>query len=237
LERVKAMISDYSGIDILDLMDIAGKNYNRFLTNSIVKHSNKVRKMLDFGAGTGTFARRLRDRDVDVHCVEPDIHLRRQLSEAGFRVFESLDETPFASFDFVYLLNVLEHIENDLQAMAAIKERLKPGGKVLVYVPAFQFLYSAMDRKIGHIRRYTVGSLVSVICQAGLQVEFSRYADSLGFFAAMLYLRFGSKKGDLSRFPLLLYDRFLFPLSLLLDLIFCRLFGKNVILLAKRMGK
>lgn len=190
--------------------------------------------MLDFGAGTGTFAKQLRQRNISVLCVEPDENLSKTLLQAGFRVVDSVDRFPLASFDFSYTLNVLEHIENDLEALAAIKARMKPGGKVLIFVPAFKLLYSAFDKKVGHIRRYTIKSLASVVQQAGLIVKFSNYADSLGFLAALAYRFLGDKKGNLDVGPLRIYDGFFFPVSRLLDRVFCRLFGKNAMLLAER---
>jgi SAM-dependent methyltransferase len=225
---------EYPGTHVLDVMGRAGTNYNRFLTDIILRHSNEVHEMLDFGAGTGTIAEQLRQRNTKVLCVEPDVQLRRVLAQAGFRVEGSIDGFPPRSFRFCYVLNVLEHIENDLDVVVAIKARTKPGGRLLIFVPAFKLLYSAFDRKLGHFRRYTTRSLASIVERAGFTVESSQYADSLGFFAALIYRFLGSRTGNLDYSSLRIYDSVFFPLSRLLDRLFHPLFGKNVILLARR---
>jgi SAM-dependent methyltransferase len=139
------------------------------------------------------------------------------------------------AFDFAYTLNVLEHIEDDAAALAALHARLRPGGRLLVYVPAFQVLYGPMDRRVGHLRRYRRLDLVRRVRAAGFTIEKSRYADSIGFFAALAFrLLRSDSTGDLERSHVRLYDRLVFPLSLALDLLCRPFFGKNVTVVARR---
>ena len=90
-----------------------------------------------------------------VHCIEPDKRHASSLANAGLPVATTLEEIKDCSCDYIYSLNVLEHIEDDVMALRQWYQKLKPGGRILVYVPAFQLLYSSMDRKVGHFRRYT----------------------------------------------------------------------------------
>ena len=64
-------------------------------------------------------------------------------------------------YDTIVMMNVLEHIEDDAAAVAALREGLKSGGRLVVYVPAFMLLYSKFDREIGHYRRYKREPLAS----------------------------------------------------------------------------
>jgi hypothetical protein len=77
-------------------------------------------------------------------------------------------------------LNVVEHIEHDVEAVRSMAEIVTPGGRVVILVPAMQALYGEMDRELGHFRRYSKRSLASVITAAGLRVErltwFSRFS-------------------------------------------------------------
>src|SRR6185312_7274103 len=70
------------------------------------------------------------------------------------------------TFDCIVLVNVLEHIEDDIGALVDLRELLEPGGRLCVFVPAFEGLYSDFDRRIGHRRRYRRSQLVSTFDRA-----------------------------------------------------------------------
>jgi SAM-dependent methyltransferase len=190
--------------------------------------------MLDFGAGIGTFAKLLRNRGVDVVCVEPDALLANGLVRAGFLTFNDLNEVPDGSFDFIFTLNVLEHIEDDEASFRCLATKLARGGQLLIYVPAFQCLWTTLDERLKHYRRYRPRELERLARSVGLTVWKTRYADSLGFFATLGFKLFSNKDGDLSGQAVNFYDRYIVPPSRLLDFMFGRLFGKNVYLIASK---
>lgn len=225
----------YSGTDNLETMAEAIR-YNAFLTGLIRRAGGSALqgRVLDFGAGTGFFADRLAPEATGLCCVEPDAGLRAALADRGHAVCPDLAGLPADSQDYVYTLNVLEHIEDDAAAIAQIFRVLRPGGRLLVYVPAFDCLYTAMDRKVGHLRRYRRAMLRRRLAEAGFKVEGVRYADSLGFAATLAYRLFGNNDGGINRSALILYDRVVFPLSRLLDCLFQRWFGKNVFAVASK---
>ena len=111
-------------------------------------------------------------------------------------------------------------------------EALRPGGKLVIYVPAFMVLYGAFDRRIGHFRRYTRRDLAEKLEAAGFVVSRTVYSDSLGYFAALAHRFIGPADGALSRSALIVYDRFVFPLSRQLDRLFGSVVGKNVLAVA-----
>lgn len=105
----------------------------------------------------------------------------------------------------------------------------------MVYVPAFSCLFSAMDKKVGHYRRYTRKTLLRLFEPDDWQIEQTGYADILGFGAALFFKFFGNKHGDLNRKALLFYDRLFFPVSRVLDNLGARVFaGKNVYVRLKK---
>lgn len=221
----------YTGIDNLEFM-AGAKNYNAFLLSLVVDGVDETVEFTDFGAGSGTFARMLDKRGVSVRCVEPDATLAGRLSEIGLSVNASLEE--IGPIEYLYSLNVLEHIEDDRLTVCEIFDRMNAGGKVFFYVPAFMVLYTSMDRKVGHFRRYTRKQLARMFSHAGFVVDDVRYADSLGFFVTLLFKWFGNDRGDLDAGSVRLYDRFIFPLSRLLDHLVSPFFGKNVLIRAHK---
>jgi SAM-dependent methyltransferase len=223
----------YTGVDNLEIMEEA-LNYNTFLQELVMAWARPDGTLIDFGAGTGILARPLKGAGYNVSCVERDPSLRARLIRAGLTVQASLDEIPSGSVDFIYTVNVLEHIIDDAGTVAELHERLRPGGRLLVYVPAFPILYNSMDRKVGHVRRYRYGELVGVLCRAGLQVEHATYKDCLGYSASLLFRLIGSDDGTLNRSVLIAYDRYVFPLSRRLDRWLGLWFGKNLLAVARR---
>jgi SAM-dependent methyltransferase len=220
-------MSAYAGSANLEAMEEAVR-YNRFLLGLI----EPAGRVLDFGAGSGTFARALAARGVDLLCVEPDAALRGDLEGKGLKALPDTQAVPDRSVDLAYSFNVLEHIEDDAAALAELRRVLRPGGRLLLYVPAFMVLYSAMDRAIGHRRRYRKGPLVKLVERAGFAVGEARYADSLGFAAALAFRAFGPGSGALNPGAVRFYDTYLFPLSRVLDFVLHPVIGKNLILRA-----
>ena len=225
----------YQGTENLEVMEQA-RNYNGWLAERLFERAKSGASVLDFGAGSGTFARRLSNAGYRVTCVEPDDVLRARLTDAGLEAFAGTRDLGTRRFDLVYSLNVLEHIEDDGGALRSLSEHVAPSGSVVIYVPAFQVLYTSMDRKVGHIRRYRAGELRTLAAAAGLDVHHLRYADSLGFLATLAYRAVGPSDGTIDVRSVAAYDSFVFPVSSRLDRLTGRLFGKNLLMVAVPSG-
>jgi len=221
--------------DLIEVMDEAVK-YNRFLIDALLSWSIGLSSVLDFGAGNGRFAEALHEQRRDVHAIEPDPGLRKKIESKGVPTYESLERVEDGHFQGIYTINVLEHLEDDEAFLRGFYRCLEPGGRLFVYVPAFQVLFSANDRRVGHVRRYTRSTLVNRMRDAGFVIEQARYVDSLGFFAALGYRFFGNDDGGLDLRAVRLYDRVVFPMSRILDRITWPLLGKNLLVCAIRPG-
>jgi SAM-dependent methyltransferase len=224
--------TSYSGRDNLEAMKQATR-YNDYLVGLVTQHATGDR-VLDHGAGAGTFARPIAAAGANVICMEPDDGLRAELLQDGFDVAASLADIATESVDYAYTLNVLEHIGDDKEAVAELHRCLKPGGRLLVYVPAFQLLYSQMDTHVGHFRRYRRGPLVALLRSAGFEVDAARYVDSLGFLATLVYKLIGDRSGSVSPGSVAFYDAVVFPVSRIIDWLTFGSFGKNLALVATR---
>jgi SAM-dependent methyltransferase len=222
----------YSGRDNLVAMR-AAVNYNRHLMDLVERNAPVgASKWLDFGAGEGQFAQPFMKAGRPVLAVEVDRELVSALRAKGVETCEDLSLVPDGSIDYIYSLNVLEHIEHDVEILAALRKKLRPGGRIFIYVPAFQSLYSEMDRLVGHHRRYTRRSLERAAMAAGLKPLRSRYVDCVGFVAAGVYKLLPGTGGTITTDAVAAYDRLAFPVSARLDAAFGALAGKNVCLLA-----
>ncbi len=223
----------YTGVDNLEMMTLA-ERYNAFLIRQVERYCGTAQTLVDFGAGTGTFAKAMRKRGHKIVCVEADAQLNDSLIADGFESHQSLDAFGDVGLEAVYSLNVLEHIEDDAAVMRAIFAKLKPRGVFYVYVPAFQALFSSMDRKVGHYRRYTKSMMLPRLRDAGFEIAHAAYADSLGYLASLAYKWFGNDRGDLNPKSLKTYDRYIFPCSRALDTVCGWFVGKNLEVAAVR---
>ena len=226
------MEEQYSGVDLLQALQSA-HNYNDYLTG-LVRQAATSRDLIDFGAGIGTFAKRLRDAGYRIVCIEPDALQRATLLDQGLEAFPDIDSVPDESASFIFSLNVFEHIDDDDLAARQLRRKLKAGGALLLYVPAFQCLWSSLDDQVCHRRRYTKTTLRRLVERAGFSIETLRYADSLGFIVSLLFRLSRRSATALTPASIGFYDRWIFPPSRVLDALFNRWFGKNVFVLCRK---
>ena len=229
-----APLHEHTGGENLEVMRDA-HNYNRFLAELIRHHAGNARTVLDFGAGIGTFSGSVDIPRNQIHCVEPDIASQEHLSAHGYLAHDNINEIEDGSIDYVFTLNVLEHIEDDSTAIGELYRVTKPGGRLLIYVPAFMILYASMDAHVGHHRRYRLQPLRRLVAEAGFKIEKSAYFDALGFFATLVLRLFeSSEPAPLNPKMVGYYDRYVFPASRLLSIPCAKLLGKNLYIVAHR---
>jgi SAM-dependent methyltransferase len=176
--------------------------------------------ILEVGAGHGTMTRRFRDLEAvtAVTAVEPSARAARLLQERFDRdpsviVIEGyLEDVPHREpFDAAVLVNVLEHIEDDGDALKALYKRLSPGGVLALFVPAHEALYSRFDREIGHWRRYRRPTLIEALVVAGFDVGDVRYVNAPGALAWFVTTRLLGRRPN-GPWPVRLFDRIGVPL-------------------------
>ncbi len=169
-------------------------------------------RVLDAGAGIGTYTTLLLQDQRSVIALENDPlyieELRRRFGESALvsvyqgNLADSNGLPDFPEVDSVLCLNVLEHIEDDLQALQNMRERVHPGGKLVALVPAYPWLFNRMDHVLGHYRRYSKRSFLRKLRASGWAVQRSFYINVfsvLGWFIAGSILRRSRPGGDLAR--------------------------------------
>jgi SAM-dependent methyltransferase len=152
--------------------------------------------VLDVGCGTGYTLSRLPAgvRATGIDLSPTSVALARERAPGASIVQGSATALPFGdgTFDACIALDVLEHIDDDLGAARELRRVVRPGGVVLITVPALKLLWHAHDEALHHRRRYTLGEIVATTERAGLRVETQTYYNSL-LFPLVLAQRVGGR--------------------------------------------
>jgi SAM-dependent methyltransferase len=165
-------------------------------------------RILEIGCGTGHNFQML-GRFGRIDAIEIDegaraLASRRLGREIGTAPLPELSGIPDGTYHLIALLDVLEHIEEDEASLASIKRKLAPGGRILLTVPANQWMWSAHDAAHHHHRRYSKNRLARVITRAGLRPHRISYFNTLLFplaAAARIVGKLSGKKESDDQMP------------------------------------
>ncbi|MEB3356649.1 MAG: class I SAM-dependent methyltransferase [Synechococcales bacterium] len=152
----------------------SASQYNQWIFSQIRPYLGS--DVLEVGCGNGNFSvliaphcQKLVALDLDESYVQQTQTRLRDYSHVEVLAADATEFQCDRTFDTIVMLDVLEHIEDDVGTLRALGRLLKPGGQLLVKVPALEALYSPMDRAIGHYRRYRQTTLADTFTAAGFQ--------------------------------------------------------------------
>jgi SAM-dependent methyltransferase len=195
--------------------------------------------VLEIGAGLGEFAAQLTGlrrhvvTDVDPLAVTSMAARFSDRPEVEARVLDLSAGTVDSGdpVSTVVAINVLEHIDEDTRALRTLASLTEPGGRIVLWVPAYMQLYGDFDRAVGHVRRYTPTTMAAAIRHAGLTPELVRPVNLLGAIAWWATVRRG---GVAAPRPGLVrtYDRFVVPVTRAVETRFTLPFGQSVLAIA-----
>lgn len=167
---------------------------NKHLYSMVLSHM-QGNSLLDIGSGAGHLLMLAAKKGYKVEGLEPDknlITLSKKIYIKPPKIYnlkaEDIDQVT-SSYHTVTMIDVLEHIKNDTLVLKKIKKILKKDGKLLIVVPANQFLYCKRDKDLGHYRRYSLDTLNKALHNAGYRVEYARHWNMLGFFVYLFLLK------------------------------------------------
>lgn len=198
----------------------------------------------DIGCGTGGAAKSLAESlgFTDVTLVDGNAHALRYAAESsGFRIVTADITSNFKlarPVDALTCLDVFEHIPDDAALAKTLYDQLKPGGALVVTVPAFRSLFSDWDKHLGHLRRYSRREVTELLRGAGFEVVRTRYMWSFLFPLGPIR-KWTAKKQEALEFPPVspLVNGILFLLSRMewqVARVAALPFGTSVIALARR---
>ena len=190
--------------------------------------------VLEVGAGIGANTTILQTARVrSWRCLEPDPELARQAKSATAGVphcsvaVATVATDAARQYDTIVYIDVLEHIERDRDELARAASILRPTGHLIVLAPAWQGLYSPFDKAIGHYRRYNRAALRAK-SPAGCRLEQMAYLDSVGVMLSLLNRTVARKPLPTLR-DILIWDRWVVPMSKRVDRLVRFRFGKSIL--------
>jgi SAM-dependent methyltransferase len=229
-------MSQYFGKD-LEAMSFA-INYHKWIMDEFYPYLGSF--VAEVGAGTGNFSRLILETHIkSLNAYEPSKNMYPLLKEAlsqdkraeaikGF--FSSADTEE--GFDSILYVNVLEHIKDDASELANAHKALNLNGHLLIFVPALPWLYSDLDKQLGHFRRYVKKDLADLTKKVGFTIVKARYFDIAGIIP--WYVNFVLLNNSIRGGSVSLYDRLVVPLMRLSERLIPPPIGKNVLLIAKK---
>ena len=174
----------------------------RQILSALIEQSCKPNlKILEVGCGTGGNLLML-SKLGELKAFEMDpsalaMATKKEVKDVVLTLGKCPDQMPYPGerFDLIFLFDVLEHIKNDRATLMKLKNYLTPQGKIILTVPACQWLFGPHDQFLQHHRRYSRSALIRLIKDSGLKVQRTSYFNSI-LFPLILISR--------------LFDRFIF---------------------------
>lgn len=148
-------------------------------------------RVLEVGAGIGTFTRRMASVTEHVTALEPNRYcferLTRETSQLPNVTRHELPVEEFHAtvargriFDTIVCMNVLEHIRDDTAVLREFRSLIAPGGRLVLLIPAIPLAFGEIDRRLGHYRRYTKRSVRQLFAATGWRGVQLRYFNVVG---------------------------------------------------------
>ncbi len=226
----------YSTLDNLS----GNTKYNSYLYGKFSDCLGK--RVLELGPGIGNITQLLiKKRELLVALEKSDnqiFYLSQRMPESGiFKVFrcdvenESIDRFRKFNFETAVCINVLEHMKDNKKVLLKINEVIEKDGRLVLIVPAYQWLFSNFDRRLGHFRRYNKKDLQKVLEDAGFKIERIEYFNCLGIFSWWLNFIL-LKRNTFSSIQLFVFDRIVWLVKIMDET--CKNAGLSLLVIAKK---
>lgn len=177
--------------------------------------------------------------DIDPRSVQAarDSHPEGRFSVADICCPGFLEDFLPQKADAIVSINVLEHIEDDGLAIRNLVDSLKPGGRLMINVPAMPSLYNDLDRLAGHLRRYSFADFERMLRHLPMAIETLCYFNPIGAIGWWIngFRRHESLNSVLVNRQIVIFEKFILPISRLIDPLTRRFFGQSIICIARRI--
>jgi SAM-dependent methyltransferase len=240
------MVEEYDRIGEETLLTVGEANrFNKWMYDTIHPYCNG--KILEIGSGLGNISKYFLENSARIflsdlnedYCNKLKIEFESFPNLLGVDQidlvlpdFDEVYQKYFNSYDTIFALNVVEHIQDDKQAILNCHKLLKSGGNLVILVPAYQSLYNGFDKGLGHFRRYNKRKLRSLFDQTDYRVIHEQYFNAIGilgwFFSGNIL-----KKETIPSGQMTLYNT-LVPVFKVIDSMIFRKVGLSSIIVAQK---
>lgn len=216
------------------------RNYNRWIYDNIKNFIGQ--NVLEIGCGTGNITDYILEKKRKITGIEIDSAFARTAA-AKYRHNKSVTiacgdflklRIKRSGYDSAVSLNVLEHIKNDALVVRKMHASLKKGGTIVSLVPAMHFAYGALDKELGHFRRYEKNDMQKLYAENGFKTEKIFYMNFPGAFAWAFNSRL-LKRTDFPQGQPVFFDRFFVPVLKPLESLFPPPIGQSIIAVGKKI--
>jgi len=202
---------------------------------------------LEIGAGVGNFTKSLARDSISHIAIEPDIFCFKQLLQKtsdqdnvtvlNIRSEELPQETDLPSkFDSIVALNVLEHIEDDKEAICSWGKMLTQHGNIILLVPYGEWLYGAIDQRLHHHRRYSKQMVLELAKNAGFKIVHFNYINCLGMWAWYWNNKIAKRSHQNSQ-QIFIFDKLIVPWLSRLESLIPPPFGQSIFVVLGKDSK
>ena len=212
------------------------KNFRKYQFDLIKKYI--FGNVAEIGPGNGIILEYYVDRCETLDLFEPDkdlfLNLNNKFSDVKKITIQNKElELSDGIYDTILYLDVLEHIEDHESEILKAFGSLKKDGYLVFNVPAFQFLYSDFDKKVGHFRRYSKKDFINILSKHNLKMINSKYYDSIGFLLSLISkITFSNYKKNFEN-KIKIWDSLIF-ISKIIDKISFNSLGKSLLVVIKK---
>lgn len=222
----------YNGWE-LSFFDLA-KNFRNYQLSLVKEYI--YGNVSEVGPGNGTFYQLYKELAVKIDLYEPSSNFINELNKKKNKntyIFNNYFQQKENYYDTIIYMDVIEHIQEDIEEISKASKSLKKDGKLIINVPAFQHLYSNFDRDIDHKKRYHKQDFIKMSKKLNLNIIELKYYDSVGYFLSFISKKINSNYKKNFDKKIKIWD-ILVPTSRVLDAIIFNSFGKSLIFVCKK---
>ena len=220
-------------LDIAALESISvAENYNKYVADLFFSNIDKTENILDFGAGYGLITEKFKKKGYKISAVEINKTALEKLNDKNIDSYNLIEKVP-KSINCIISLNVLEHIEDDNKYIKKFYNHLPQDGKLILYLPSSNLIWTELDDMVNHKRRYSKSGIVELLNSNSFEIEKIFFVDFIGWIV-LFFLKMFRVKLDFDKRKIKFYDKFIFRTFKFTDYFFKNIIGKNLFIVASK---
>ena len=223
------MMNEELDVAALESISVA-ENYNNYISDLFFSNIDKAENILDFGAGYGLITEKIKKKGYKISAVEINEMALQKLKDKNIDSYSSIEKVP-KSINCIISLNVLEHIEDDDEYIKKFYKHLQVDGKLILYLPSSELIWTKLDEMVNHKRRYSKSGIIKLLQSNNFEIEKIFFVDFIGWLV-LLFSKILKIKLDFDKRKIKFYDKYIFRPFKFTDYFVKNIIGKNLFIVA-----